>query len=273
MRSAASCCSLPLSTARATGCRACWPVPTRTTRVASRRTPTTSRCFPTGWSSGAQPGDGAATARFEELFREGGADLVHVGESSSWPLGGLCDCRCNGWPRERMRSVRVFDARKAANQRNLTRSTGPKSREGKEISRGNSRKHGLAGDLLSDGVWALEVERVARVFGCQAAETRGGRGAREMIARVTDLMRVGSVRLEMWSLAEAKADLAAGDSRAVSDCEQPSENSLQRVQVAPGGEIAALLAVLPRLLQLERYERRAHARWRRMVASLLGENL
>ena len=57
-------------------------------------------------------------------------------------------------------SVPIVSARRlAANQRNAKRSTGPKTREGKERSRTNALKHGLTAEtLLLPGESAEEFE-------------------------------------------------------------------------------------------------------------------
>jgi hypothetical protein len=52
-------------------------------------------------------------------------------------------------------------AKDAANKQNAKKSTGPKSRRGKEFSRRNALKHGiLAHDLLVEGESAVELERL-----------------------------------------------------------------------------------------------------------------
>jgi len=83
------------------------------------------------------------------------------------------------------------DARLAANRRNASKSTGPRTAEGKERSRANSYKHGMTGaGVVVSGEDAAETGQLAREL---EAELRpSGRLARVLVGRVAAL----SVRMD-----------------------------------------------------------------------------
>src|SRR4051794_27174212 len=90
------------------------------------------------------------------------------------------------------------EARIMANRLNATRSCGPKSQEGKEISRKNSFKHGLTGEGI---VLASEdVERVQKRFdGLQAAYKPATEDGQALVRRAALL----SIRVERCAVHEA----------------------------------------------------------------------
>src|SRR4051794_3406111 len=92
------------------------------------------------------------------------------------------------------------EARIVANRLNATRSCGPRSQEGKEISRRNSFKHGLtgAGVVLA----SEDVERIqARVDGLRADFRPASEAGKSLVRRAAML----TVRLERCEVHEAAA--------------------------------------------------------------------
>jgi hypothetical protein len=111
-----------------------------------------------------------------------------------------------------------------ANRQNATRSTGPRTRDGKAIAARNARRHGLSLSALADPVHAPEVEALARqIAGDGASAVRHAAAVRIAEAQI-DLARARLVRRELM------AELLAG------------------------GEVTA------QLLRIDRYERRALSR-------------
>ena len=88
-----------------------------------------------------------------------------------------------------MTSWRQFEA----NRRNALRSTGPKSPEGKQISRRNALRHGLTAETVIDGLEDNEDYRgfEAAIIADYSAETAV---ERELVLRLASLLwrRVGS---------------------------------------------------------------------------------
>ena len=71
----------------------------------------------------------------------------------------------------------------AANRANARRSTGPRTVSGKETSRRNALKHGLAIPVSSDAEWSCEVARLARLI---AGEERDNPRILEAASRVAE---------------------------------------------------------------------------------------
>jgi hypothetical protein len=92
------------------------------------------------------------------------------------------------------------EARIAANRLNAARSTGPRTPEGKDISRGNALKHGLTGQgvvLRSEDVAIVQ----ARFDGLQANFRPSGEAGKSLVRRVALL----TVRIERCEVHEAAA--------------------------------------------------------------------
>ena len=85
-----------------------------------------------------------------------------------------------------MTSFRQFEANQA-NRRNALRSTGPKSLEGKRMSRRNALRHGLTAETVIDGLEDTEDYRgfEAAIISDYNAETAV---ARELVLRLASLL-------------------------------------------------------------------------------------
>ena len=85
----------------------------------------------------------------------------------------------------------------AANRRNAGKSTGPRSRAGKQRARFNAYQHGLTSSLVASAVVARKIERLARKI---AGNTKDGSilgHARSAADAEFDLTRVRRVRVAL----------------------------------------------------------------------------
>ena len=129
----------------------------------------------------------------------------------------------------------IGDRRLAANRANARLSTGPRSAEGKAASSANALSHGLAVPLSADPAFASRIGALAAALAGPDAPPDRRAWALVLAEAEADLQRVRDLRTE-W---------------------------LGSVIDAGGGlDAAALAALLPRLVALERYERRARSRRR-----------
>jgi hypothetical protein len=145
----------------------------------------------------------------------------------------------------------ISKRKSAANRKNATRSTGPRTAEGKARASQNAYKHGLAVGILNDAVISTEVERLAR----RIAGNRGGSkefaAARVIAEAEFALLRVRAARTKAL---EAMA----------------TAHGLEIPRSDPA--LHALLQALPCLEAFDRYERRAFARRRRAVQEMYASS-
>jgi hypothetical protein len=123
--------------------------------------------------------------------------------------------------------------------------SGPRTLAGKQRSRTNSRKHGLASVLLL-GDRSLRVEELRKHF---------------LIGRTESV-----VRFLVREAAVARAQLEEVDAVRASilqSCSTGNANQTREVQLASG-----ILNALDDLKRLERYERRALTRWLKSLVAL-----
>jgi hypothetical protein len=127
------------------------------------------------------------------------------------------------------------DNRTAANRRNAKKSTGPRTRDGKATVSRNALRHGL--DAVSSGDFGLseKTERLAEAICRQDADPVSYRQALIVAESFLDIARVRAVRVRI-------------------------------LEASP--EPPSLHLALPRILRLERYERRALSRRRRALRTL-----
>jgi hypothetical protein len=130
------------------------------------------------------------------------------------------------------------DRQIAANQNNAQKSTGPSSKAGREISRRNAHRHGLAIKIGSDPAFRDEIEKLSQTLSSGAQFTLAH--VREAAEAELDLMRIRKVRAWLF------------ETYYFTDNE-PSEG---------------LVKLNKKLAKLERYERRAFSRRKRALRAM-----
>ncbi len=139
------------------------------------------------------------------------------------------------------------DRQIAANRDNARKSSGPRSKEGRAVSRRNALRHGLAIDIGTNLAFHDDIERLAKLLSRSSGVQNVSEVAREAAAAELDLMRIRKIRAWLYETLYF-ADAAAPDSVT---------------------ELNAKLA------KLERYERRAFSRRKRALRelfSIIGPN-
>jgi hypothetical protein len=131
------------------------------------------------------------------------------------------------------------DKQIAANRKNATNSTGPKSVEGKQRSRRNALSHGLSIPVSADPALRDDIEVLARIIGSTLGETDVSECSREAAQAQTDILRIRKIRATLLNVL----------------CSPPCEEFPQ--------------AGIPKTLaSLERYERRAMSRRKRALREI-----
>jgi hypothetical protein len=119
----------------------------------------------------------------------------------------------------------------AANRKNATKSTGPRSKLGREASRHNARRHGLAIAIETDPAFQDDLEKLAKAL---SLSQNVGEHARDAARAELDLMRIRKIRTSLFEM----------------------------LSLANSGSLAELN---DKLAKLERYERRAFSRRNRAL--------
>ena len=168
----------------------------------------------------------------------------------------------------------------AANRRNARRSTGPRSPAGRNRSRGNSYRHGLAAALTSNAERIKDIERLARQISGDAAvgaleyarliaqaELELAQIRRVKLALISRVMAFGGLPVTLPSPAEIKRHLKGllRDEIIV-----PKRLKIPPMPTTePEHSAEAIRRALPELIKLDRYERRAAGRRARALRILL----
>jgi hypothetical protein len=87
------------------------------------------------------------------------------------------------------------DQQIAANRSNAQKSTGPRSKAGREVSRRNARRHGLAIDIGADPAFHDDIEKLAKELSRFSGSHESSRLAAE--AHI-DLSRIRKVRVWLF---------------------------------------------------------------------------
>lgn len=142
----------------------------------------------------------------------------------------------------------------AANRRNATKSTGPRTRTGKGSASRNALRHGFNAVALACPTVEEKVERLAAMI-CPG-QTDAPIGEQALIIAEAEilLMRIRAARASQIDRAPRS----------------PQEQGIDRAQDELGllGHLESLRAALPTLLSSERYERRAMSRRRKAIRTL-----
>ena len=162
----------------------------------------------------------------------------------------------------------ISQAKKEANQRNAKASTGPRTPMGKAIASRNSRRHGLATSIFNNQVWCSQVHRLAKIFGPKGVAPEIDQAIKRLLTAMMEVMRVQAARNDLWRIAlvrqsmfEQQIDKAAGNGETGTTAETD-------IVVSQDLEAAVALEVLPLIMKLERYQRRAEASCRWIVDEL-----
>ena len=155
----------------------------------------------------------------------------------------------------------------AANRRNAKNSTGPRTRRGKSRASRNSVRHGL--ERVNFGVAGLskKVERLAKVI-CKDDPDP---------FRYEQAVVIAESQIRLARVRAARISALEGARSSVSGLEVPTgdgEGALMRGVIRKSANSAAnARRVMPELLSLERYERRALSRRKRAIRRFdaLGE--
>ncbi len=140
-----------------------------------------------------------------------------------------------------------------ANRRNALRSTGPRTEVGKARSRRNAFKHGLEIPVSRNNSFAEQIEALAAELTSLSAKPR--EIVRLAAEWQVEVARVQATRVDIINR-KLEQQAATGD-EAVSE----------EARVA-----SAVAAALPDLLALDRYERRALSRLRKVLRSFGEKN-
>jgi hypothetical protein len=139
-------------------------------------------------------------------------------------------------------------ARIAANRRNATRSSGPRSIRGKQRSARNALRHGLAAPPLRNGDFAREVEALTSAVSAD-------NGAPQPLAAA-----IAEARLELLRARQATLDTLNAELR-----EQTAREASLDADTRIG---LAFAQKAPQLAAIVRYERRAWSRLRKLMRLL-----
>ena len=164
------------------------------------------------------------------------------------------------------------DRQIAANRRNASLSTGPRSRSGRKRAGGNATVHGLTANLLSNAALAEQVEKLAREIAGSTDNAILLQYARGVAYAEIDLARVRRIKVALIERASAVGTLDGplfndvGGVKKILDVIMGGEppRRINPLATMPSGEIEriaeAVRRALPELAKLDRYELRAAAR-------------
>jgi hypothetical protein len=130
------------------------------------------------------------------------------------------------------------DRQIAANRSNAKKSTGPRSKAGRELTRQNARRHGLAVGIEKDPAFQDDIEKLAKII--SGGTPFVSENAREVARAQLDLSRIRQIRAILF-------------------------NTFYFTSTAPRDGLTTLGK---NLIRLERYERRASSRCKRALRAM-----
>ena len=174
----------------------------------------------------------------------------------------------------------------AANQRNARKSTGPRSRGGKQRARRNAYRHGLSQGASSSLVFADQLAKLTRQIAGGSKDPTALDRARAVAEAELDVIRVRRAKIGLIERVRAFGHFdrppdhatqfllglsARERRRALRDgvMPEPIDHSATMPAQDPERTTEAIRRALPELLKLDRYERRAYARRDRAIRDLL----
>ena len=134
------------------------------------------------------------------------------------------------------------DRKIASNRKNAQKSTGPRSEAGRERSRRNALRHGLAIAVASNPAFSKEIDLLASVISRDVGQRTVGEFARQFAEAQIDLLRIRRSRASQISSLMDNPDPRPAELSRLNDC----------------------------LAELERYERRAYSRRKRALRLLIA---
>ena len=144
----------------------------------------------------------------------------------------------------------------AANRRNAARSTGPRTAQGKARASRNAFKHGLAASIAYDSAQSEEIDRLANAIAGDTSEAAALGLARSAAEAHLELLCARKFRLALLNTAIVMGRLEAANASVRRDTDR---------SVPSASDAAAVTQTVDHLLHLERYERRAFSRRRRLL--------
>jgi hypothetical protein len=132
------------------------------------------------------------------------------------------------------------DRKLAANQSNAKKSTGPRSKAGRQASRRNALRHGLAIDIRTDPAHHDDIEQLAKMMSRACGMQNVSDSARDAAEAVLDLFRIRKIRASLF----------------------------ETIYFADTGAPDRLIELNHKLAKLERYERRAFSRRNRAMRAM-----
>jgi hypothetical protein len=177
----------------------------------------------------------------------------------------------------------------AANRSNACRSTGARSKAGKTRASRNAYRHGLCSSISSSAAFAKELQQLARRIAGDAKDQLSLQHALTIAEADLELARVRRAKVALIQRVCAFGALEPGDVLIV---EGLALNPLQVLKILGGGRITnlqpwidpaatlpdqepdrtaeAIRRVLPELVKLDRYERRASSRRHKAVMAFIA---
>jgi|SRR6516164_298615 len=174
------------------------------------------------------------------------------------------------------------DRQIAANRHNARRSTGPRSSAGRNRSRRNSYRHGLAAGVTLNAERIKHIERLARKIAGNSTDVLAVECARTLAQAEYELVQIRRSKVALISRVMAFGAFETPDStepkevrRLIRALKRGEFVVPERVEIAamptiePERTAEAIRRALPELIKLDRYERRATARRARAMHILL----
>lgn len=173
----------------------------------------------------------------------------------------------------------------AANRKNARKSTGPRTRAGKDTARKNAYRHGLSTSATSILAFEPQVEQLAKKIA--KADQVDLADARALAAAELDLDRVQRVKAalinRLYVFGALDPQFIFGSLRqevrylkwilwgVVANFPEPPDPSITMPPEGPERMAEAVVRSFPELLKLDRYERRAIARRNRAIRVIIQE--